>query len=97
MDQNQILQRIHQKLSSLGEAKLNLESQLAKAREEADSLFRINKELQHQIDELTEKNLSLSKANTLKAAENEPLRQVTKQRISELVREIDDCIALLNH
>jgi len=96
MEHNEILNRIYDKVASLGEAKLELESQLARIREECDSLYRINKELQVQIDDLTEKNTSLNKSGSQKTQEHDPVRQVTKQRISELVREIDDCIAMLN-
>lgn len=96
MEHNEILNRIGDKIVRLGEAKLELESQLARVREECDSLYRINKELQAQIDDLTEKNTSLNKSGSQKIQEHDPVRQVTKQRISELVREIDDCIAMLN-
>lgn len=96
MEHNEILNRISEKISRLGEAKLELENQLARMREECDSLYRINKELQTQIDDLTLKNQTLNISGSQNTPEHEPLRQVTRQRISELVREIDDCIAMLN-
>ena len=43
MEHNEILNRIGDKIVRLGEAKLELESQLARVREECDSLYRINK------------------------------------------------------
>lgn len=96
MPHSEILARIESKIALLGEAKRELEAQAARLREENASLYRINKELQTQIDDLTEKNRELETTRSLQVEAPEDFRAVTRQRINELVNEIDDCIALLN-
>lgn len=96
MPHSEILARIESKIALLGEAKKELEAQAARLREENASLYRINKELQAQIDDLTEKNRELETNHSLQVEAPEDFRTATRQRINELVNEIDDCIALLN-
>ncbi|MFN8777216.1 MAG: hypothetical protein ACK5XV_10650 [Flavobacteriales bacterium] len=96
MEHHDLLARIEAKISRLGEERRDFEQQLLKAREELASLYKINKELQVQVDELTEKSRSLEQAGSLQPVAETEFRYATRQRINELVREIDECIALLN-
>jgi ribosomal protein S13 len=96
MEQNQILERIAAKIALLGEAKRDLEQQLSRLREENASMHLINKELQAQVDELIEKNNDMLKTGSARHTPDEDFRGATRQRINELVKEIDECITLLN-
>lgn len=96
MENNQILERIAAKITELGESRRQLEQQVARLQEENASMHRINKELQAQVDELLEKNSEMLNARSLAVAPEENFRDTTRQRINELVREIDECITLLN-
>jgi peptidoglycan hydrolase CwlO-like protein len=97
MQHNEILARVEQKITQLGDAKRELETQAVRLREENASLYRINKELLAQVNELTEKSKELENTQALKVtAREEDFRTDTRQRINALVNEIDDCIALLN-
>jgi predicted nuclease with TOPRIM domain len=96
MDSNIILQRITEKIQELGASKRSLEGQLSRLREENEAMHRINKELQAQLDEMISKNSEMVKSNSLQATPEEDFRGATRQRISELVKEIDECITLLN-
>ncbi|MFN9801827.1 MAG: hypothetical protein ACK54P_17545 [Bacteroidota bacterium] len=96
MEHHDLLARIEAKISRLGEERRDFEQQLLTAREELASLYKINKELQVQVDELTEKSRSLEQAGSLQPVAETEFRYATRQRINELVREIDECIALLN-
>ncbi len=96
MEQNQILERIAGKITELGESKRHLDQQVVRLKEENASMHLINKELQSQIDELIEKSSEMVNARSLTAVPDEEFRGATKQRINELVKEIDECITLLN-
>lgn len=96
MEQNQILERIAQKIARLGEAKLALEQTISRLREENESMHRINKELQAQVDELSEKNLELTNTRSQSVTSDEEFKGATRQRINELVKEVEECITLLN-
>lgn len=96
MEHNDILARIEEKINRLGEAKKDLENQTIRLKDECDALYRINKELQAQIEELSEKNSELQNTGALHNHSGEDLKMVTRQRINELVKEVDECIALLN-
>lgn len=96
MDNKIILDRIITKIEELGEAKRMLENQLSRLREENDAMHRITKELQAQLDEMISNNNEMVKANSLPGASDDEFRGATRQRISELVKEIDECITLLN-
>lgn len=95
MEHAEFLARLETKIIRVGEAKRDLETQLQKLRDELASLYKINRELQTQVDELTEKNRELEQARSLQPAVQEDFRHATKQRINDLVREIDECLALL--
>jgi uncharacterized protein (DUF3084 family) len=96
MDQKDILIRIEEKIARLGESKRDLEMQLTRVKEEMASLYKINKELLAQVEELTDRNKELENSHSLQPVAQEDFRVATRQRINELVKEIDECIALLN-
>lgn len=96
MEHNQILERVGGKIALLGEAKLELQLQVNRLREENASMHLINKELQAQIDELIEKNNEMVATRSLSVSPDMEFRGATRQRINELVNEIDECITLLN-
>ena len=96
MDWQETITRIEEKITTLGESKVELERQLNRAKAENDSLFRINKELQARVDELKEKNKELQETTSLQVPVNQEFREDTRQRINELVKEIDECIELIN-
>ncbi|MDZ4823152.1 MAG: hypothetical protein SH856_06820 [Flavobacteriales bacterium] len=95
MEQKEILASIEQKIVRLGEEKNDFRQQAIRLREENESLYKINKHLQAQVDELGEKNKALQN-RSLPVQAQEDFRANTKQRINELVKEMDECIALLN-
>lgn len=95
LDQSEVLLRIETKVQKLGQAKLELEARLAKTQEELASVYRINKELLQQLENLGEKNRELELTRSSQPVQ-EDFKQATKQRINELVKEIDECLALLN-
>jgi len=96
MEHSEILARIEAKINRLSEIRRGQDELLRKAREEVTALYKINKELQKQVDDLTEHNRELEQTGSLQPVMQEDFRYATRQRINELVREIDECIALLN-
>ena len=95
MEQNQILERIAEKIARLGEAKRSLEEKVSRLREENANMHRINKELQLQVDELVDKNQELTLARSQNVTTDDAFKGVTRQRINELVKEVEECITLL--
>ena len=91
-----LIARIEAKITQLGEAKRNLEQQTVRLREENASMHLINKELQKQVDELNMKLSEQLHTGSKTVERDEQLRGTTRHRINELVKEIDDCITLLN-
>jgi FtsZ-binding cell division protein ZapB len=96
MNHQEILHRIENKISQLGETKRQLEAQVTRLKEENASLYKINGELLGRVEELAEKNKELENTTSFKPAVQEDFRVATKQRINDLVKEIDECLALLN-
>lgn len=96
MNHTEILTRIEGKINQLGSDRRQLEAQLERVKEENASLYKINGELLSQLDELKEKNLELLNTKSLQPAVQEEFRTATKQRINDLVKEIDECLSLLN-
>jgi hypothetical protein len=96
MDQNQVLERISGKIATLGMAKKELELQVSRLKDENAAMHLINKELQAQVDELIANTNELVTARSLTAPPEDEFRGATKQRINELVKEIDECLTLLN-
>lgn len=91
-----LIARIEAKITLLGEAKRNLEQQVNRLREENASMHLINKELQQQVDELNLKLSDQLHTGSKTVERDEQLRGTTRHRINELVKEIDECITLLN-
>ena len=91
-----LIERIQAKIVTLGEAKLNLQQQVFRLREENEAMHRINKELQQQVDELSNRVTNGANAGSMPTPQDENFRGVTRHRINELVKEIDECITLLN-
>ena len=91
-----LIERIQAKIVTLGEAKLNLQQQMQRLREENEAMHRINKELQQQVDELSNRGTNGINSSTMPTPQDENFRGVTRHRINELVKEIDECITLLN-
>ena len=75
------LEQSKNELSSVREDYRNLEQQFALLRSE-------NEELRKRYE-----NLKVAKV----LAEGDPENQAAKQKITKLIREVDKCIALLNH
>ena len=91
-----LIERIQAKINLLGEAKLSLQQQVQRLREENEAMHRINKELQQQVDELSNRVNNGLNTGSMPAPQDENFRGVTRHRINELVKEIDECITLLN-
>ena len=91
-----LIERIQAKIVTLGEAKLNLQQQVQRLREENEAMHRIIKELQQQVDELSNRGTNGINSSTMPTPQDENFRGVTRHRINELVKEIDECITLLN-
>ena len=91
-----LIERIQAKIVTLGEAKLNLQQQVQRLREENEAMHRINKELQQQVDELSNRGTNGINSSTMPTPQDENFRGVTRHRSNELVKEIDECITLLN-
>jgi FtsZ-binding cell division protein ZapB len=91
-----LIERIQAKIVTLGESKLSLQQQVQRLREENEAMHRINKELQHQVDELSNRVNSGLNTGSMPTPQDENFRGVTRHRINELVKEIDECITLLN-
>jgi dsDNA-specific endonuclease/ATPase MutS2 len=70
-------------------------SELAKVRVEYDNLDNRYVLLSEENDELKKRYENLKVAKVL--AEGDPENQAAKQKITKLIREVDKCIALLNH
>jgi FtsZ-binding cell division protein ZapB len=91
-----LIERIQAKIVTLGESKLSLQQQVQRLREENEAMHRINKELQQQVDELSNRVNSGLNTGSMPTPQDENFRGVTRHRINELVKEIDECITLLN-
>lgn len=91
-----LIERIQTKIVQLGEAKLGLQQQVHRLREENEAMHRINKELQQQVDEMGSKVNNIVNTSSMPAPQDDNFRGLTRHRINELVKEIDECITLLN-
>jgi FtsZ-binding cell division protein ZapB len=91
-----LIERIQAKIVTLGEAKLSLQQQVHRLREENEAMHRINKELQQQVDELNNRVNTVVNTGSMPTPQDDNFRGVTRHRINELVKEIDECITLLN-
>lgn len=89
----------------IDELKLNIRrliNNLEESRSELEKFKNINHELESNVvvanekfEELRKRYENLKVARVL--AEGDPENQAAKQKITKLIREVDKCIALLNH
>jgi len=84
------------KIIRLGEVKRNLEGELAKLKLEISTVYQLNNELNNQVSALSEELNELKATQSLRENGQQHVALSTKQRINELVKEIDDCLLLLN-
>jgi len=73
----------------------NSRSELGKIRREKDDLESKFVTFKEDFEALTKRYENLKVAKAL--AEGDPENQAAKQKITKLIREVDKCIALLNH
>ena len=88
-----LLSGIEEKSKKLMERCLDLRESLKVSKNEINELIQINEENKKAIKQLEEKIRSLIVAKTI---ENKEGTVAAKSRITELVREIDKCMGLLN-
>jgi len=96
MESAQHFETLTAKIHELGEAKRNAVNALAKVNEELASVYKINKGLQDQIEDLNVKIEELEANQSLRNETQIDHVHSTKQRINALVKEIDECLLLLN-
>lgn len=73
----------------------NSRNELGKIRKEKDDLESKFVTFKEDFEALTKRYENLKVAKAL--AEGDPENQAAKQKITKLIREVDKCIALLNH
>jgi len=73
----------------------NSRNELGKIRREKDDLESKFVTFKEDFEALTKRYENLKVAKAL--AEGDPENQAAKQKITKLIREVDKCIALLNH
>jgi predicted RNase H-like nuclease (RuvC/YqgF family) len=95
MSQETLIAQITANIHRLGESKRELEATIERQKSELSSLYTINKEMQRQIDDLTEQLQHPLTTPTVDVQPPVSQTEGTQQRIHELVKEIDECIALL--
>ena len=93
MAENPIISGIEQKVTRIIEDNRTLRSECSDLVRQRDKLRGENRELQRRVTQL-EKELSHAKLNAVLAGDKSDKR-AAKARINRLVREVDDCIALL--
>ena len=89
----------------IDELRLNIRrliKSLEESRNELETIRNVNKELESNVVANKEEFEALKKRyenlKVVKAlAEGDPENQAAKQKITKLIREVDKCIALLNH
>ena len=96
MESAQHFETLTTKIHELGESKRNAIIALAKVNEELASVYKINKGLQSQIEDLNVKIEELEATQSLRNETQIDHVHSTKQRINALVKEIDECLLLLN-
>ena len=90
------ISELETKINRLGEAKRNLEGELSKLKLELTAVYQLNNELNKQVSALSEELNELKATQSLRENGQHNVAISTKQRINELVKEIDDCLLLLN-
>ncbi|MBM3448257.1 MAG: hypothetical protein FJX90_04015 [Bacteroidetes bacterium] len=90
------ISELETKIIRLGEVKRNLEGELTKLKIELSTVYQLNNELNNQVSALSEELNELKATQLLRENGQQNMAISTKQRINELVKEIDDCLLLLN-
>jgi len=90
------ISELETKIIRLGEVKRNLEGELTKLKLELSTVYQLNNELNNQVSALSEELNELKATQSLRENCQQHMAFSTKQRINELVKEIDDCLLLLN-
>tara|TARA_B100001057_G_scaffold489038_1_gene574536 strand:+ start:262 stop:543 length:282 start_codon:yes stop_codon:yes gene_type:complete len=88
------IKRLHSKLESLVVNYQQLKEELNASNKKVDVLSKQLVEHNQTIQQLNEKNKVLKLSSSIQGEQGD--NKAAKQKINELVREIDKCIALLN-
>ena len=88
------IERLHNKLESLVANYHHLKEELNASNQKVDVLSKQLDEQNQTIKQLNEKNKVLKLSSSIQGEQGD--NKAAKQKINELVREIDKCIALLN-
>ena len=88
------IERLHNKLESLLANYQQLKEELKASNQKIDVLSKQLDEYNQTIQQLNEKNKVLKLSSSIQREQGD--NKAAKQKINELVREIDKCIALLN-
>lgn len=88
------IERLHNKLESLLANYQQLKEELKTSNQKVDVLSKQLDEHNQTIQQLNEKNKVLKLSSSIQGEQGD--NKAAKQKINELVREIDKCIALLN-
>ncbi len=92
-DTSILVSGIEYKVRNLIDSNIRLKNELESLRSENTSLHQHIKELEHNIDSLTKK---INKSIVSNSLEGEKEIKEGRKLIGDLVREIDQCIALLS-
>ena len=93
-DLNNLIETLAKKADALAKAHGQSKMKIASLQSESKSLHLKMEQLNSEIDRLKEENKVLKMASALKGDESTVTE--TKRKISQMVREIDRCIAKLN-
>ena len=88
------IKRLHNKLESLLANYQHVKEELNVSSQKVDELSKILEVQNNTIQQLNEKNKVLKLSSSIQGEHGD--NKAAKQKINELVREIDKCIALLN-
>tara|TARA_B100001057_G_scaffold470557_1_gene531984 strand:+ start:596 stop:877 length:282 start_codon:yes stop_codon:yes gene_type:complete len=88
------IDRLHNKLESLVANYQHIKEELNASNQKVDVLSKHLDEQNQTIKQLNEKNKVLKLSSSIQGEQGD--NKAAKQKINELVREIDKCIALLN-
>ena len=88
------IERLHNKLESLLANYQHVKEELNVSSQKVDELSKKLEVQNNTIQQLNEKNKVLKLSSSIQAEHGD--NKAAKQKINELVREIDKCIALLN-
>lgn len=90
------IQRLHNKLELLLSNYQQIKEELNTSSQKVDELSKKLEVQNETIQQLNEKNKVLKLSSSIQGDGDQGDNKAAKQKINELVREIDKCIALLN-